>query len=147
MSPVWVYLYGVIGNITPILAGLLIVAAIVMVIVVIASVCWLFYMAEYDDAGKDKKEEMIEQLKMAKEQLSLSEKQELSFREITKKYGIKLKEIKNNDSNKQDKMKMLKESRAAKDAEIKLLLTEEQYGKYLQMLEERRSQMTNRKRD
>jgi hypothetical protein len=44
-------------------------------------------------------------------------------------------------------MKMLKESRAAKDAEIKLLLTEEQYGKYLQMLEERRSQMTNRKRD
>lgn len=95
----------------------------------------------------DKKEEMIEQLKIAKEQLSLSEKQELSFREITKKYAIKLKEIKNNDSNKQDKMKMLKESRTAKDAEIKLLLTEEQYDKYLQMLEERRSQMTNRKRD
>jgi lipopolysaccharide export LptBFGC system permease protein LptF len=94
-----------------------------------------------------RKEEMIEQMKMAKERLSLSDQQEFTFREITKKYGVKLKEIKNSEGSKRDKFKKLKESKDAKDTEMKSFLSEDQYNIYLQMQEERKAQMKDRKRD
>jgi hypothetical protein len=95
----------------------------------------------------NRKEETIEQLKMAKERLSLSDQQEFTFREINKKFGVKLKEIKNSEGSKRDKFKKLKESKEAKDAEMKSFLSVEQYNIYLQMQEERKAQMKDRKRE
>ena len=95
----------------------------------------------------NRKEEMIEQMKIAKERLSLSEQQEFTFREITKKYATKLKEIKNSDNSKRDKFKKLKEIKGAKDLEMKSFLSVEQYNTYLQMQEERKAQMKDRKRE
>ena len=95
----------------------------------------------------NRKEEIIEQMKMIKERLSLSDQQEFTYREITKKYGVKLKEIKNSEGSKRDKFKKLKESKEAKDAEMKSFLSVEQYNIYLQMQEERKAQMKDRKRE
>ncbi|MEO8236072.1 MAG: hypothetical protein ABI549_11705 [Flavobacterium sp.] len=95
----------------------------------------------------NRKDEMVEQIKIAKERLSLSEQQEFTFREITKKYVIKLKEIKNSEGSKREKFKKLKESKDEKDAEMKAFLSEEQYNTYLQMQEERKTQMKGRKRE
>ena len=95
----------------------------------------------------NRKEEMIEQMKIAKVRLSLSEQQEFTFREITKKYAAKLKEIKNSDGSKRDKFKKLKEIKEEKDAEMKSFLSVEQYDIYLQLQEERKAQMKDKKRE
>lgn len=95
----------------------------------------------------NRKEEMIEQIRMAKERLLLSEQQEFTFREITKKYGAQLREIKNTEGSKRDKFKKLKEIKEAKDEEMKSFLSEEQYNTYLQIQEERKSQMKDSKRE
>lgn len=95
----------------------------------------------------NKKEEIVGQMKLEKERLSLSDEQEFTFREITKNFGVKLKEIKNSEVSKRDKFKKLKESRDAKNAEMKSLLSAEQYGIYLQMQEERKAQMKDKKRE
>ncbi len=95
----------------------------------------------------NRKEEMIEQMKMAKERLSLSEQQEFTFREITKRHATKLKEIKNSDDSKRDKFKKLKEIKETKDTEMKSFLSVEQYNIYLQMQEERKAQIKDKKRD
>jgi hypothetical protein len=97
--------------------------------------------------NNNRKEEMIEQMKIAKERLSLSEQQEFTFREITKRYAAKLKEIKNSDGSKRDKFKKLKDIKEAKDAEMKSFLSEEQYNTYLQLQEERKAEMKDRKRE
>ena len=93
----------------------------------------------------NRKGEMIEQMKIAKQRLSLSDQQEFTFREITKKYGVKVKEIKNSEGSKREKFKKLKESKDAKDAEMKAFLSTEQYNIYLQMQEERMAQMKDKK--
>lgn len=93
----------------------------------------------------DKKAEMIAEMKVAKEKLALSDTQEITFKEVTKKYGLKMKNVKDSDASKRDKFKNIKSLRDEKNAEMKTLLSEEQYKAYLELQEERMAKMKDRK--
>jgi DNA-directed RNA polymerase subunit H (RpoH/RPB5) len=94
----------------------------------------------------DQKSEMIQQMKMDKEKLALTETQEPIFKEITKKYGVQLKEVKESSEAKRDKFRKLKTIRDEKNAEVKALLSEEQYKTYLTLQEERKEKMKERRK-
>ena len=93
----------------------------------------------------DKKAEIVAEMKMAKEKLALSDTQEITFKEITKKYGLKMKAIKDSDVDKRDKFKSMKSIRSEKNAEMKTLLSEEQYKAYIESQEERKAKMKDQK--
>jgi hypothetical protein len=95
----------------------------------------------------DKKAEMKEQMKAAKEKLALTADQEPKFMEISKKYALKMKEIKDGNQGKRDKFKAVKEIQSQKNEEIKMVLSEEQFKTYLQLQEERRAMMKERREE
>jgi lipopolysaccharide export LptBFGC system permease protein LptF len=95
----------------------------------------------------DKKAEMKEQMKAAKEKLALTAEQEPKFMEISKKYALKMKEVKDGNQNKREKFKAIKEIQSQKNEEIKVVLSEEQFKTYLQMQEERKAMMKERREE
>ena len=88
-----------------------------------------------------KKQEIREQMKMDKERLALTDAQEVTYKEITKKYGGQLKALRDGSDKKRDKFKKVKEIQEQKNAEMKGLLSEAQYKTYLELQEERRAKM------
>ena len=93
----------------------------------------------------DKKAQIVAEMKVAKEKLALSETQEITFKEITKKYSLKMKAVKESDATKRDKIKNMKSIREEKNAEMKTFLSDEQYKAYLELQEERIAKMKDRK--
>ncbi|PCE63712.1 hypothetical protein B7P33_10575 [Sediminicola luteus] len=87
------------------------------------------------------KEDMREVLKemgdgpMAKylDEMNLSAEQEEKFMEISKRYGEQMKALKNSSDSKWKKYKALKEIRKNKDAEMKALLSKDQFKVYEKM--------------
>jgi hypothetical protein len=96
---------------------------------------------------EDRKIEMAKQFKIAKEKLALTPDQEIKFKEISLKFGDKIKEIRNSDEDKKTKFKQLKEIKSQKDAEMKAFLSESQFKTYLELLEERHDRMKDKKRN
>lgn len=98
-------------------------------------------------AKEESKVEMAKNFKLTVEKLALTPKQQTSFKEIALKFGQKMKAIKTSDSDKKTKRQELKSLKTEKDAEIKSLLSEEQFKKYLEMQSERREKIKeNRKK-
>jgi lipopolysaccharide export LptBFGC system permease protein LptF len=95
----------------------------------------------------DKKAEMKEQMKAAKEKLALTAEQEPKFMEISKKYALKMKELKDGNQDKREKFKSVKEIQSQKNEEIKTVLSEDQFKTYLQMQEERKAAMKGRMKE
>jgi hypothetical protein len=89
----------------------------------------------------DKKQEIREQMKMDKERLALTDAQEVTYKEITKKYGAQLKTLRDGSDKKRDKFRKVKEIQEQKNTEMKGLLSEAQYKTYLELQEERRAKM------
>jgi hypothetical protein len=96
--------------------------------------------------SEDQKEEMLQQMKISKERLALTATQEPTFREITKKYALKMKELKTSNEGKKDKFQKMKAIKNEKNAEMKTLLSDEQYKTYLTLQEERKEKMKERKK-
>ena len=93
----------------------------------------------------DKKGDVVAEMKIAKEKLALSESQEITFKEITKKYGLKMRALKNSNEPKRSKFKSMKSIKNDKNAEMKTLLSDEQYKAYIELQEERIVKMKGRK--
>jgi hypothetical protein len=96
---------------------------------------------EKSPISDDKKQEIREQMKMDKEKLTLTDAQEVTYKEITKKYGTQLKALRDSGDKRKDKHKKVKEMQEQKNVEMKGLLSEEQYKTYLELQEERRAKL------
>ena len=62
-----------------------------------------------------KKQEMVEQMKLAQEKLKLSEDQKIKFKEISKNYAEKMKSLRATDEQRKAKLKQLKSIQEAKN--------------------------------
>ena len=73
------------------------------------------------------------------ERLALTEEQKGPYKEINKKYAEKIKVLRENpEGDKIEKLKVAKSLQIDKDAEIKALLTEQQYTTYMDIRQERK---------
>lgn len=93
----------------------------------------------------DQKEAVISQLKVDKERLALTPEQEGPFIEISKKYALKLKDLKASDENRKDKFKKLKEIQGQKNEDIKSMLSNQQFITYLEIQSERKAKLKERR--
>lgn len=94
----------------------------------------------------DQKQEVKEQMKIHKEKLALTDAQEVTYKEITKKYGGQLKAVRNGTDTKREKLKKAQEIQQQKNAEMKTLLSEAQYKTYLELQEERKARIKEMKK-
>ena len=95
--------------------------------------------------SEEQKEAVVAQLKADKDRLALTKGQGEPFTEITKKYLSMMKDLKDSDQSRMEKLKALKEIQSQKNAEMKTLLSETQYATYLEIQKERRSKMKERR--
>ena len=93
----------------------------------------------------EKKAEMVAEMNVIKEKLALSDAQEITFKEITKNYGLKMKAVKDTDVSKRDKLKSMKSIKEDKNAEMQTLLSDEQYKAFIELQEEGMAKMKSRK--
>ena len=75
--------------------------------------------------------------------LHLSEEQKPKFEEITKKYAKQMKAVKDSNDRPMSKFKKVKSIRKNKDAEMKQLLSKDQYKVYLEKQEEMKERRRN----
>ncbi|OYU81258.1 MAG: hypothetical protein CFE23_05705 [Flavobacterium sp. BFFFF1] len=102
---------------------------------------------EKKQLNDQQKTALVEQLKTDREKLALTEEQKGPFAEITKKYAEKMKEVNaNTELSKLEKLKELKKLRMAKDEEIKVILTEDQFKIYEQIREDRKEKLRERRK-
>lgn len=77
--------------------------------------------------------------------LQLSETQKPKFEEITKKYAKQMKAVKDSGDRPMSKYKKVKSISKNKDAEMKSLLSKDQYKVYLEKQEEMQKKMKERR--
>ena len=75
--------------------------------------------------------------------LHLSEEQKPKFEEVTKKYAKQMKAVKDSNDRPMSKFKKVKSIRKNKDAEMKQLLSKDQYKVYLEKQEEMKERRRN----
>lgn len=93
---------------------------------------------------EEQKEEIQKNLEAYAIALRLSEEQKTKFEEITKKYAQQMKAVKDSGGRRMSKYKKVKSIRKNKDAEIKLLLSKDQYNVYLEKQEDMRKKRKGR---
>lgn len=76
-----------------------------------------------------------------KSNLKLADDQVAKVQDINLKYANKMDELKNSTVDKHQKMETIKSNEAAKDAEMKGILTSSQYQTYTQKKEEMKKEM------
>jgi len=86
-------------------------------------------------------EQMAESLEAYYAVLDLSEEQKTEFEAISKKYGAQMMEVRDGSGGKMQKYKQVKAIRKEKDAEMKALLSDDQYKVYLEKQEELQDKM------
>lgn len=94
---------------------------------------------------EDLKQELVNFQQESKERLKLTPEQEEPFREISTRYFREFREVKKSDIRVTEKFRKVKDIQTRKDAEMKALLTEEQYGTYLVIQQERRDRMQQKR--
>ena len=90
---------------------------------------------------EEQKEKINKNLEEYATALHLSEAQKPQFEEITKKYAKQMIAVKDSDDRLMSKFKKVKSIRKKKDAEMKSLLSKDQYNVYLEKQEEIRKEM------
>lgn len=90
---------------------------------------------------KDKETEKLEMAKRKEnfDRLALTAEQKESYKSITKKYGVKIKDLKASEIDKKEKATQFKALRDAKMEELKTVLNESQIKTYLLIDEERKA--------
>jgi len=95
---------------------------------------------------EEQKEEIKKNLEEYAAALHLSEEQKPQFEEITKKYAEQMKAVKDSGGRRMSKFKKVKSIRKNKDAEMKSLLSKDQYKVYLEKQEEMQKKMRERRK-
>jgi len=85
---------------------------------------------------EEQKEKIKENVQAYATALQLSEEQKPEFEEITKKYAKQMIALRDSNSSRMSKYKKMKSIRKNKDAEMKSLLSKDQYKAYLENQEE-----------
>ncbi len=96
------------------------------------------------DAQKEELKQNLEEYALA---LNLSETQQSEFEAITRKYAKQMKGVKNDGGSRMSKYRKVKSIRASKNAEMKKLLSKEQYNVYLKKQKEMEKKMRERRKN
>ncbi len=94
----------------------------------------------------EKSQEAKSQGQQNVDRLGLTDEQQRSFREIIKRYAEQMRDVRKSVLTKEEKLTRLNEINLNRDAEVKVLLKEEQYKTYLQLQQERRAKMIDMKK-
>lgn len=101
--------------------------------------------AQTQPAEKNLSEEEKAELASAMEEyftaIDLTDEQKVEFEAITKKYAAEMRTVQESSGGKLQKMKQLKSIRSNKNAEMKKLLSEDQYKIYLEKQDEMQQKM------
>ncbi len=89
----------------------------------------------------EKKQEMVTKMKENRDRLNLTTEQEVPYKEITKRYALKLQGVKGSTMVRFEKLEKFKELQTQKNEEMKKLLSPEQFKTYLEIQEERKVKM------
>ena len=95
---------------------------------------------------EEQKEEIKKNLEAYAAALHLSEEQKPKFEEITKKYAEQMKAVKDSGGRPMSKFKKVKSIRKNKDADMKSLLSKDQYKVYLEKQKEMQKKMKERRK-
>ena len=98
-----------------------------------------------DNLTDEQKEEVKKNLEEYAAALNLSEDQKPKFEAITKKYAEQMKAVKDGGGRKLQKYKKVKSIRKNKYAEMKALLSKDQYKVYSDKQEEMKTKMKQRR--
>ena len=94
---------------------------------------------------EEQKEEIMKSLEVYATALDLSDDQQPKFEEITKKYAKQTIAVKDSGERRISKYKKVKSIRKNKDAEMKTLLSKDQYKVYLGKQEEMKNRLKERR--
>ena len=98
-----------------------------------------------NDLTEEQKEEIKKSLEEYASALDLSEGQRPIFEEITKNYAKQMIAVKDSGGRRMSKYKKVKSIRKNKDAEVKKLLSKDQYKVYLEKQKEMQKRMKKRR--
>jgi hypothetical protein len=93
-----------------------------------------------------KKEEINSQSEVSRKQLNLTNEQQLPYREIIKRYALIVRDVRKSALKPEEKKEKLKVVGIEKEAEIKALLTPEQYKIHLEVEALKKSRMVDMKK-
>ena len=95
-----------------------------------------FAQSRAENLTDEQKEELAASMEEYFSVLDLTEEQKFEFETITKKYAEQMKAVKDSGGRRMSKFKKVKSIRKNKDAEMKTLLSKDQYKVYLEKQEE-----------
>lgn len=104
-----------------------------------------FAQSRAENLTEEQKEELAASMEEYFSVLDLSEEQKSEFEAITKKYADQMKAVKDSGGRRMSKFKKVKSIRKKKDAEMKTLLSNDQYNVYLDKQEEMQRKMKERR--
>ena len=105
------------------------------------------YAQSKEDLTDEQKEEFKKNLKEYAMVLNLSDEQKSKFGEITKKYAGQMKDLKEDSGSRLSKYKKMKSIQKSKNAEMKDLLSKDQYKIYLKKQEEMQERLKDKRKD
>ena len=120
----------------------------------ILSLCLgIFFLAAHNCIAQDQSAKMSDEQKAQMAQnmeaffdvLDLTDEQKTEFKAISQKYAKQMISVRDSDSSKMSKYKKVKSIRKNRNAEMKKVLTEEQYDAYLVKQEEIQKKMRERR--
>ena len=106
-----------------------------------------FAQSKVANLTEEQKEEIKKNLEAYAVALNLSEEQKPKFKEITKRYAKQMIAVKDSGGRRWSKYRKVKSIRKNKDAEMKSLLSKDQYTVYLGKQEEMQKKMKERRKD
>ena len=95
---------------------------------------------------EEQKEEITKNLEEYATAINLTEEQKPKFEEITRKYAKQMKAVKDSGGRPMSKYRKMKSIREDKNAEMKPLLSKDQYNVYLEKQEEMQKKMKERRK-
>lgn len=81
----------------------------------------------------------VQQYQQNKDRLGLTKEQQTPYREITKRYAERLRQLKGSSLSAEEKREKMNVIFSEKEAEMKVLLTADQFKVYQQLQEERKA--------
>lgn len=93
--------------------------------------------------SQDKNQNVVQQPQAPVDPLALEPTQQAPYREIIKRYAEKMRDVKKSILSKEERKVKMNEIDLERDAEMKVLLSEQQYKTYLKLQEERRAKIIN----
>lgn len=99
------------------------------------------------NVSDEKKQEMVTKMKENRDRFNLTTEQEAPYKEITKRYALKLQGVKGSTMVRFEKLEKFKELQTQKNEEMKKLLSPEQFKTYIEIQEERKVKMMEKRKE